>query len=651
MRLAESKIKEALLHPERLARQEALHYFSKGHTQDQEVMPLAIQAIQTYGQKDAFFFGHPVADLPQTPATIDWAIQQLNGPDAKQTEDEFHLSRLLCQADPRFLLPRQDDTLSARGFAKDAVANFHERLRLLSWDADQCWQELETISQQHKSEHDVGKVGMVHARHVVEALARQGGKYTDQILTLLSQKIDTYVNNPMTWMEIFLVMLAGEMRLQPAIPLLVAKLRNFDEFLAENCVTALEKIGTDQAALALTDGFLKQSWDYRLYASGALEHIHADATVSQCLALLPQEQELDIKTNLAVAAVASFAVEGVEPVRALIQKDQYDPRMEDLPGRLAAACTIMEVDFPERDSWKQKSQEKQAKFARNIRALAMPNLPALRAAIMRNHLDAFFHDVALGRGVARGSKWRFAVEGTKPRGQQGQGTLSRGVTDFHGQVDGDAVAFAQEFAEFGQESMNFGIGQVLVGKVSQRVQVRVERLECFGVHWPLLRSEWFSSSSATFRRLMEVEKQIDQAEAALNGDSDWGRSEAVRKVIREIRCTFVHKPTNARNQPHDDLVKMEFVPMSPQAAKWDTADIPNAWDMVSVATSLTFHKADLQNILGHDILTIGEVCQMFGVTYGTVHYWERSSRIKSIRKGKTGHRKYRRADVRKLMGD
>ena len=49
MRLPEAKIKEALVHPEKLVRQEALLYFADCHSRDAEVMPLAIQAVETYG--------------------------------------------------------------------------------------------------------------------------------------------------------------------------------------------------------------------------------------------------------------------------------------------------------------------------------------------------------------------------------------------------------------------------------------------------------------------------------------------------------------------------------------------------------------------------------------------------------------------------
>ena len=43
MRLPEAKIKEAIVHPEKLVRQEALLYFAGSYSRDAEVMTLASQ--------------------------------------------------------------------------------------------------------------------------------------------------------------------------------------------------------------------------------------------------------------------------------------------------------------------------------------------------------------------------------------------------------------------------------------------------------------------------------------------------------------------------------------------------------------------------------------------------------------------------------
>src|SRR5262249_23315370 len=129
-----------------------------------------------------------------------------------------------------------------------------------------------------------------HARRVVEALARQAENDVSRILDLLGKEVEDFETDPMSWLEIFLVMLAGEMRVEQAIPLIVKKLHDMGELLSEQCVEALGKIGTAAAAEAVAKGWLDTAWDYRLYASGALEGIHSATTVRKCLELLSQRK-------------------------------------------------------------------------------------------------------------------------------------------------------------------------------------------------------------------------------------------------------------------------------------------------------------------------------------------------------------------------
>ena len=65
---------------------------------------------------------------------------------------------------------------------------------------------------------------------------------TRRILDLLAKEVKDFETDPMTWMEIFLVELAGEMRLERAIPLIVKKLHECGEILSEQCDEALGKI-------------------------------------------------------------------------------------------------------------------------------------------------------------------------------------------------------------------------------------------------------------------------------------------------------------------------------------------------------------------------------------------------------------------------
>jgi hypothetical protein len=210
---------------------------------------------------------------------------------------------------------------------------------------------------------------MGHASRVVEALARQGDNSVDRILDLLGKEVEDFETDPMTWLEIFLVDLAGEMRLEQAIPLIVKKLHLGGDVLSEACVDALGKIGTDAVAEAITEGWQEADWDYRLYATSALEKAHADATVRKCFELLPLDKDLDIKTKLADALLAQFAEEGIEPVREMVQNRRYDSTVCDLMSRLVAVSTVLGVTFPEYSILKREAEDKRTKQEQQMRAM------------------------------------------------------------------------------------------------------------------------------------------------------------------------------------------------------------------------------------------------------------------------------------------
>jgi hypothetical protein len=394
MRLPEAKIKEAIVHPEKLVRQEALLYFGDCYSGDEEVMPMAIKAIGTYGRSNAFLHVHVLAQLAQTEATVEWAIKELHRQEDKAHDlDSFFpaLSRLLCNADPQLLAPRADPILQAPGFFKEMRQQFQERLQLATWDAGQCWKELERICAEGVGKHYSSDVNFGHASRVVEALARKGEGYVDRILDLLGQKVEDFETDPMTWLEIFLVMLAGEMRLERAIPLVVKKLHECGDVLSEQCVDALGKIGTDAAAEAVTEGWLEAVWDYRLYATSALEKIHSDTTVRKCLELLPQDKDLDIRTKLADALLGQFDDEGIEPVRDMMQRRAYDPTNSDLMRKLVAVSTVLGMTFPEYPIWKREAEEKLAMQERRMKEmrgfLHAPAMPAPPPKPPSDYLD------------------------------------------------------------------------------------------------------------------------------------------------------------------------------------------------------------------------------------------------------------------------
>lgn len=56
-----------------------------------------------------------------------------------------------------------------------------------------------------------------------------------------------------------------------------------------------------------------------------------------------------------------------------------------------------------------------------------------------------------------------------------------------------------------------------------------------------------------------------------------------------------------------------------------------------------------KSLENREILTIREVAELFGVHQQTLRRWDEEGKLKAVRVGKFGHRKYRKADVDKLL--
>lgn len=237
---------------------------------------------------------------------------------------------------------------------------------MLSRDGESCWRELEQFCVAAKDVEDVGEVDLKLAYALVEAITRQKEKYAENVLAILREKIEDFESNPKVWMEIFAVRMAGEMRLEAAIPHIIAKMEDEEEdgWLAGECESALVKIGGDATIHTVADLFRQGGWGLRMAACEVLQHVHNDLAVSVALEFLPLEEDPAIRTSLAQGLLSQFAFEAIEPVRQVALNGEYDENLADLKGDLATAATLMDVDFPERELWKEEAEKKRLKGQR-----------------------------------------------------------------------------------------------------------------------------------------------------------------------------------------------------------------------------------------------------------------------------------------------
>ncbi|MFC1762972.1 YecA family protein [Planctomycetota bacterium] len=371
MRLSEDKIKEAILDTKLEFQQRAILYFAKSFSTDTSVMPLVIQAVETYGREDAYHLIGRASGLAQTEDTISWIIDELNNDQSDQYENyAFNLSRVLTEADTTLLLPSESAILDSLHLFPGMHAVIAERLQMLSWDEATCWQELKTFCEEGKDKQYINDVNLGYANHIVEALSRCGDQCEERVHAILKQTFEDYHDNPMQWMEPLMVRLAGEMQLESSIPMVIAKfLEDGGDLLNEECSRALIKIGGSTVVNAIAEIFTKAPHHFRLYASGVLENIHSDLSVDCCLKLLHQENDDLIQIYLATALLFHFSPKGIEEGRKLLLGRTPDFESQDLRNCLLETCAMMGQRFPEYDEWTAVQRKERKRHNQRIEEL------------------------------------------------------------------------------------------------------------------------------------------------------------------------------------------------------------------------------------------------------------------------------------------
>jgi len=380
-RLPADAIKQGLLHPDADVRFTALHHFADAHSPDASVMPVVIDALEKYGRHGTFQFLHLITNLAQSEATVAWAVKELTTRPARTEEERNYLrvlARLLSDADPRLVRPHNDTLQVAPAFGPEFRSRVARRITYLSQDGDALWRELEAICEAGMNKQYVKDVRWADGLDIVEELARQGEQHADRVMDLLKLKVENYEGSPHAWMEPLAVSLAGKLRHEPAIPLIVAKLHEDGDVLGEQCQYALVKIGTDAVVEAVRDAYPTAEWHFRLYANSVFGGIPSDLAIQTGIKLLETEADLDLENFLAQALVEQLSTEGNEAAYRVLQSD---PDLRDLRDKLVAACTLTGQEFPELEGWRKEIRdEKQRKpfmFGGPVARLPVARIPAV----------------------------------------------------------------------------------------------------------------------------------------------------------------------------------------------------------------------------------------------------------------------------------
>jgi hypothetical protein len=362
MRLTPDQIKQGIKHSARSVRNASIAYFADSFNTDPDIMPLIIQAVEEHGWDDAFDFCYLIQRLPQTEATVLWLIEQLEqrGP-SQNDENDFLTSWLLevlANAAPPLLQAQEQRILELGVVDEDMRKAIRDRIALHGLDPETLWRELEELCDHNKSKDYLPDEDIDHAHRLVEAMGRHPNVFDARVIERLGQDIDDYSDNPMIWMEPFLVQLTGELRLEQAVPLVLKRAQEDEVVASREAMWSLARIGTDAVVDALTDVSQKGDWDFRYHTAEILGIVHTDRALERCLGLLQEEKEVDIQCRLAQSALMHFSDEAIQPVRRFAVNDNLDPDDTiEVRSVFIGVTTLMGIDFPERGQWQEDADQ------------------------------------------------------------------------------------------------------------------------------------------------------------------------------------------------------------------------------------------------------------------------------------------------------
>ena len=186
---------------------------------------------------------------------------------------------------------------------------------------------------------------------MVTALAPYRERFEQQVLQCLE-----HPDQCTGWLEVFMVRLAGEMKLAAAISSLVDRLDEPESIACDEAFRALEKIGTDAVAREFSRRYADGDCGFRIAAASIMEKIHSDFSVQTCFDLLAQEQDESLRGQLLEAVLMNFCSEGIEPARQHVLHATKSPEMLEVRTALLVACKMLGETFPEFAAWQADAQ-------------------------------------------------------------------------------------------------------------------------------------------------------------------------------------------------------------------------------------------------------------------------------------------------------
>ena len=375
MQLTEAEVIAGLSHPEIHVRDALLNYFENRHTPPLELTHAMIEAVDKWGWEEAFQWPHKISECLHDNRSLVWCLDEIDkiqtGTSTSKSPNStlpFHLVSWITQAPVQLFKSHRERLADTQAFLKpqlyDTLSPLEEidrRIEIASLDSQQAWEQL-TEHCHSVANVDKFEDGNVHyAKELLAPIVADGDNYRDRMMEILSDPVGDH-QGAHGWMVGLMVYLAGRIKCEESLPLLLGKFAVEWDWYSEEILHAIQAMGTPSAHLAVAEYYHGKPWHVRNYLNGILENIHYQGAAETIFPLIEDEPDGDLRVQLATAMSAQLDDFAIEPASKVYREHPHDPERIAIIENLYALASVADIDLPEKEAW-----------GKNIEALANRN--------------------------------------------------------------------------------------------------------------------------------------------------------------------------------------------------------------------------------------------------------------------------------------
>jgi hypothetical protein len=314
-------------------------------------MPLVLRCCKTFpGEREVRHMLVNATHFVQTEETLSEIFTKLGD----DPQNRIFYEKLILNTDIRLLDKYRNQLALLSGKCREMV---ERRLVLKEMTAEELWRDLLAYGVANAGKY-IDQFDYDYGELIAYDLACRPDVPRDAIVQRLKTPFPEDYNG---YEDIYLNVLAGELRMNEAIPLWLDQLRTDGDLLNETAEYGLIKVGSTDVVQAIGSRFAGEEWDFRLFACGVLKNVKLPECEELLCRLLPEEEDLSIATILAAGLCRQLSVKGIRLVKERII-DGYDEQMLTLEEYLYVNCRINNVDLPEMEEWREMIAEQTARY-------------------------------------------------------------------------------------------------------------------------------------------------------------------------------------------------------------------------------------------------------------------------------------------------